>query len=187
MHNSYLVTFNEQFILGGQICIDNVNIQQNGRDNLNRNMLGIVPRLSFTCNGRITSIRARVIFSTGRSDYPFFQVWRPLSSGSTIYNKIGEAQLQSDDQVTRRGNSNFGSARITLTDDDRIEFQSGDVIGYYHPPDARYRVRTIRTDGYRLYRFNGSPAPISVDLNNADGNNNGRQPLIQFDIGEWLY
>jgi len=114
-------------------------------------------------------------------------VWRPLSSSSITYNKIGEAQLQSDNQVTRNKKSNFGVARITLTSDDRIEFQPGDVIGYYHPPNTRYQVRTIQTNGYRLYQFDGSPVPTSVDLNNADRNVNRRQPLIQFDIGKWLY
>ena len=168
-------------LLGGQHCTDYVNVHQNGRDQINRDRLAIIPRLNFTCDGRIIGIRARVSFDSNnnRNEYLFFQVWRPVSTGSTIasYTKIGEVQLQSDDQVT--GSGNRQTANIILTGNKTIEFQSGDIVGYYHPPDARYRVRTIRTDGYILYQFDGSPE--SVNLNNGV---NYQQPLIQFTIGK---
>ena len=61
-------------------------------------------------------------------------------------------------------------------------FQSGDVIGYYQPPNARYQVRDIRTMGYTLYRYDGSP-PNSVNLTERDFMVDFRQPLIQFTIG----
>ena len=173
-------------LLGGQECTDDVNVQRNGWNQLNYNMLAIIPRLNFTCNGRITSIRARVNFSSERSDYPFIQVWRQESVCSTIYKKIGEVQLQSDSQVTRNRN-NRTIANIILTGNSTIEVQSGDVVGYYHPPDARYRVRGIssrpHTYGYVLYQFNGMPASNSVNLSQADSINDRRQPLLQFTIG----
>ena len=87
-------------LLGGQTCTDYIDIEQNGRYQINRDRLAIIPRLNFTCNGRITSIRTRVrvrLFGNLRTIYPFIQVWRPSSVGSTIYNKIGEVQLQSTD------------------------------------------------------------------------------------------
>ena len=117
-----------------------------------------------------------------RNEFPSFQVWRPASVGSTMYDKICEVQLQSNDQVTL-GNE-FGEANITLTGNNTIEVQAGDVVGYYHPPNARYQVRTIQTDGYRLYRFNVSSVPTSVKLSDANHNDNNRQPLIQFTIGK---
>ena len=120
-------------------------------------------------------------FDNSRDEYPFFQVWR--QTVNTTYNKIGEVQLQSDDQVNEVRNNVF-VVNILLTGNSTIEVQSGDVVGYYHPPDARYRVRTIQTDGYILYQFSGSHD--SVDLNNIIDNDNYRQPLIQFTIGEWL-
>ena len=174
-------------LLGGQFCTDSVNVQQNGRDQIPRNRLAIIPRLNFTCNGRITGIRARVRFDNNedRVDYPFFQVWRPLSTNPTVYNKTGEVHL-SDDQVTM-GNNNFLEANIILTGNNTIEFQSGDVVGYYHPPQSRYQVRTIRTSGYILYRFDGPPPPTSVDINDADVDNNEGQPLIQFTIGKCTF
>ena len=171
-------------LLGGQTCTDSVNIQQSGLS-IGHNRLAIIPRLNFTCDGRITSIRARVFLSSlgFRNDYPSFQVWRPLSVGSKIYNKIGEVQLQSDDQVTR-GSNGLLEANITLTDDNTIEFQSGDVIGYYHPSNARYQVINIfrNVNGYVLYWFDGSPAPDSVELSERDVSTFW-QPLLQFSIG----
>ena len=173
-------------LLGGQVCIDNVNVQQRGDNQIDYDRLAIIPRLNFTCNGRITGIRARVTRSNSRRDYPFFQVWRPELTGSTVYNKVGEVQLQSSDRVTGNNNNNR-VANIILTGNNTIEFQSGDVAGYYLPSRSRYRVRTIRTDGYRLYQFDGSPAQTSVNLGDADeDDNNNRQPLIQFTIGKCM-
>ena len=166
----YSNCINEQFTI-----TDSVNILQGGNNVIGRDRLAIIPRLSFTCNGRITNIRARVFFDSSREDYPLFQVWRAASVRSTIYSKISEVELPP--QVTSRENV----ADFDLTDN-AMEIQSGDVVGYYHPPDACYRVITIQTDGYRLYQFNGSPE--SVDLNNNIDNDNVRQPLIQFTIGE---
>ena len=154
-------------LLGGQFCTDSVNIQQDGNNSISANRLVIIPRLNFTCsNGRITSIIARVDINFNRMNYPSFQVWRPSSINSTLYNKIDEVQLQSDDQVT--GNGTYRTANIILTGNNTIDFQSGDVVGYYHPPNARYRVRTVQTDGYQMYQFDGLPAPTSVNLNNRD-------------------
>ena len=169
-------------LLGGQECTDYVDIQQNGTQNFGRNRTAIIPRLNFTCNGTITSIRARVVFFSNRNGYPFFQVWRPASVGSTMYNKIGEVQLQSDDQVT--GSGDYQTATIILTGKNRIDVQLGDVVGYYHPSNSRYVVRDIQTDGYVLYRFNGLPAADnSEDINQTNFMFNNRQPLLQFAIG----
>ena len=168
-------------LLGGQFCIDSIDIQQNGDNALGRNNTAIIPRLNFTCNGRITGITAKLWFSDKYSEYPFFQVWRPTSVGSTMYNKIGEVQLQSNDQVNEVG-GNIRVANVILIGNNTIEVQPGDVVGYYHPPDARYLVTDLSTNGYSLYQFRGSHE--SVDLNNAIESNNERQPLIQFTIGK---
>ena len=179
-----VIVLKNNSLLGGQVCTDYVNISQDGDDQIGRDRLAIIPRLNFSCDGAITSIRARVrfVYNNNRIEYPVFQVWRPSSVGSTVYSKIGEVQLQSD-QMT--GNGDYRTANTTLTGNNTIEFQSGDVVGYYHPPQSRYRVTTIRTNGYRLYRFNEpSGLNISVDLNDADGDPNSRQPLIQFTIGK---
>ena len=168
-------------LLGGQKCTDSVNVGRLGNNQINPDRLAIIPRLNFTCNGRITRIRAGIGLIDSAKEYPFFQVWRPASVGSTIYNRIGQVQLQLD-QVTFI--NSFRVANIILTGNNTIEVQSGDVVGYYHPPDAHFRVRTIQTDGYRLYQFSGSPD--SVNLSNNIANDDNRQPLIQFTLGKYL-
>ena len=151
---------------------------QSGRDPIGRDKLAIIPRLNFTCNGRITSIRARVRVVEEGGDYPVFQLWRAASVNSTVYNKIGEVELQLDDQEI--GSRNYQTTNITLTGNNTIEVRSGDVVGYYHPPDVCCRVRTIRTEDYSLYEFEGSHE--SVDLNNNLDSDPNQQPLIQFTI-----
>ena len=91
-------------LLGGQFCTDSVDVQQFGDSIIGFDRLAIIPHLNFTCNGRITSIRAGVWYHEIGNDYPYFQVWQAESANSTIYNKIGEVQLQSDYQVTGRDN-----------------------------------------------------------------------------------
>ena len=173
-------------LLGGQFCTDYVDIQQNGNDRIGRNRLAIIPCLNFTCNGRITSIRARVEFDDNedRTKYPSFQIWRLSSTDPLVYNKTGEVELQNN-QVSLDSND-FGIATINLNGNNTrtIEVQSGDIVGYYHPPQTRYQVRCLRTDGYILYRFSGLPIPASViNLDDSDRDND-RQPLIQFTISK---
>jgi len=126
---------------------------------------------------------------SGNSSYPFFQVWRPLSSGSTIYNKRGEIQLQSDNQVTEVSGDTL-VANISLSGNDRIEFQSGDVVGYYHPPQSHYQVRTLvpeeHTQQYKQFLLSGLAAKNSINLAINSSIIFG-QPMIQFTIGKLTY
>ena len=165
------------------MCTDSVDIQRDGDDQIEYRRIAIIPRLNFTCSGRITSIMARVR-RENQNNYSFFQVWRPSSTNSTTYNKIDEVQL-SHDQVT--GSGTYRTATIILTSNDKIEVQSGDVVGYYRESYSRYRLRTIETDGYILYEFDGSNDPTSVDLNNANRSKNEQQPLIKFTVGKHVF
>ena len=122
---------------------------------------------------------------TNFTNFLYFQVWRPLSTSSLVYHKVGEVQLKSDKQVTTKRN-NKSLAHINLTGNDTIEFQSGDAIGYYHPKQSRYRVTDIKTDGYMLYQFNGSSRNL-VNISEANKIFNSRQPLIQFTVGMKIF
>ena len=166
--------------------MERVNIVQNGNDELGRGRIGIVPRLNFSCNGTIVRIIGRVRRDNNmdRNDYPYFQVWRPSSTNSMVYTSIGEVQLQ-ESQVSQCNSDRYCNVDIVLTGNDRIEFQLGDVVGYYHPEQTVYQVTTIRTNGYVLYRIDGSPAPPTVNLGIVANNriDDQRQPLIQFVMG----
>ena len=171
--------------LGGQECTDFDDISQRGDEISDYNRTAIIPRLNFTCSGRITSITARMWFEGGNSNYPFFQVWQSVSVGSTIYSKVGEVQLQSEDQFTLASWRTQIATIILTAGDNAIEVQSGDVVGYYHPPDARFSVITRETDGYTLYQLSGSSE--SIDLNSDVENDDRQQPVIQFTIGKYVF
>ena len=95
---------------------------------------------------------------------------------------VDEVQIQSSHLNTQL---TYLEANIPLTGNNRIQFQSGDVIGFYNPSDSRYEIRDKTTPGYVFYTFVGSTA-TSLDLSNADVTRMGRQPLIQFSLGEYV-
>ena len=170
--------------IGGQTCTESVNIQQAGDNQIDRNGIGLVPRLNFSCNGRITHIRVRIWphrDNNGIHILPYIQVWRP-SSVPITYNKIYQVQVQ-ESQTSRPEPEEFLEANVPLIGTDRIFVQSGDVVGFYHPPNFDRQVRTIPTHGYVLYLFDGSNATMSLDFSTAMATDM-RQPLIQFTIGK---
>ena len=169
-------------LLGSEFCIECINVQQKSSTSLSSNRLVIIPRLKFSCNGRITSVRAGLDRVNNNNNFLTFQLWRPLLSDTTIYNKVGEIQLQSESQVTE-GYNNF-EATIILTGEKRLEFQPSDVIGYYHPPQSHYRLLDVDTIGYVLYRFDEISPPDTLNLSEANQTLNNRQPLLQFTFGK---
>jgi len=169
-------------LTGGQACIQSVNVQRIGSDYMTRNRLGIVPNLHFHCNARITRIRVRLLPDPYRYDYPYIQIWRPSSKDSTTYGKIAQVQVRKS-HIT---NLTYVEANIPLTGTNRILVESGDVIGYYHPVDAGYKVRTIQTAGFILYEFDDIDGSIGtlVDLVDSMRYLHVRQPLMEFTIGK---
>ena len=119
------------------------------------------------------------VVSSGAS-YPFFQVWRSALVNSTIYNKVGEVQLQPDAHFSVVSDATH-IVTLFLTANNAIEVQSGDVVGYYHPPNSRYQVRASRNEGYTIYEFNGSSELVHL-FNYVNTHN--RKPLIQFTISK---
>ena len=179
------------FPLGGQTCTDAISLLQIGHNRYDQEGIAIISRLSFTCNGRITNIMARILSHNSGSDvYPYIQIWRPSSSMPIIYNKVDEvlveqSQLQNGEGNGDRGFRSYQRADITLTGDDRILVQSGDVVGFYHQSNSRNQVRTSTetVQGYVLYFFAGSNVG-TLNHNVATATHNGRQPLMQFILGK---
>ena len=142
----------------------------------------IVPHLKFSCNGRITSVKAKVIKNNDWNvtfSFLSFEIWRPTSIDSCVYNKNGEVKLTSFNQVTE------DILSIELTGNDATNFQSGDIIGYYHPCDSYYLVTHINnTNGYKLYLFDQPPQYFAVvNIINAIKVKEWKQPLLQFTVG----
>ena len=72
---------------------------------------------------------------------------------------------------------------MSCTGDNRIEFQSGDIIGYYHANNVRYRLWNIETVGYTSYVRDEDSPPNTFNVNGVDDSTT-RQPLIQMLYGK---
>jgi len=134
---------------------------------------------------------ARILrHDSGRDVYPYIQIWRPSSSMPIIYNKVDEVLVEQSQLQNVVGDGDDGRrvyqrANITLTGDDRILVQSGDVVGFYHQSNSINQVRTSTetVQGYVLYFFAGSNVG-TLNHNDATATYNGRQPLMQFTLGK---
>ena len=151
----------------------------------------IAPNFTFNCNGRITSVTASLFtvaaFSiTPGMNLPVFQVWRPLLPGSSIYFIIG--QVQFDSGVLYTGQYLYTST-ILLTGDDRIEFQSGDVIGCYQPS---YPLRLVQITNASIDEANYTShfsrttnfTTVIIDISGTNYIDAAWQPLINITTGK---
>ena len=168
---------------GVQTCFTNPNVNQRGEVSVSSGRQVIVSSARFTCNGRITNVA--VSMSTWRGDgYPHFQVWHPTLLNSSTYSKIGEVQLPGGDFVAVGQGRNYYYATLLLKKSSQIEFQSGDVIGYYQPPNPRKLIWSIQTSGYTSYSSNVITPLTVIDTNNVDNIEANHQPLIEVKFGE---
>ena len=122
--------------LGGQTCISNPITDQRGDMPINSGRQVIVPNSTFNCNGRITNIMVSMSTVSSRTDFSVFEVWHPTSLSGT-YHKIGEVELPLGRRMGGQSHNNFDYATLSLNSSIQIEFQSGDVIGYYQPSDTQ--------------------------------------------------
>jgi len=152
-----------------------VNVLQRGTSTQNTESQVIVPRSSFSCDGRVTGYLISLDqLSSDSGDYPSIQVWHP--SGSNNYIEISCYTLTQNDISSMK---NYYLANISFTGADRIEFQSNDVIGYHLPNTLRYTMWNIVTTGYTSFSISAS-SPLSSFRTDNDNNNvdSDRQPLI---------
>ena len=189
------MSFNQSFPLNilfcagivGQSCIDVVDVNQQGANILSTSGLVIVPEYNFSCNGRITGYLIRLEGNANSTDleYPSIQVWR---SNSTIYNKVGTCILTADDivNITKLENGSlYHLENMSCTGDNRTEFQSGDVIGYYQNNSSHYQLLNINaTEGYTSYYSSKNSLLTSINISNVDYAYKSTQPLIQVMYGK---
>ena len=112
----------------------------------------IVPTYTFNCTGRVTEWRACVVPGGGGERYYIqFQVWRPTAVLGCYrlvgYNAPpeptfdGMGEVNNADQLLQPGDPSNLCVRLPVSEDEEIEFQPGDVIGYY---TDRFRERNDR-------------------------------------------
>ena len=144
----------------------------------------IVPNAALNCNGRITNVAVSMeVITPPRNNIPLFQVWHPTLSNSSNYTIIGEVQLSAG---IRMGNdaTRYSLTNMSLNSNNQIEFQSGDVIGYYQPSDSQRLIWNIQTSGYTSYSNTVTSPLTSIDTDNVDNIETDRQPLIEIIFGK---
>ena len=141
----------------------------------------IIPAFSFNCNGRITGVLAGMhrVYRIGYTRMPEFQVWRPLSPDSNEYSKIGQVQFQTATQLS----GGYYASGVLLTGNDRFEFQSKDVIGFYQPNYPLYRISNIFNENYTSYYYNSDDDLITTNLSSGRYSTIRHQPLINVFTG----
>ena len=165
----------------GQRCVDLVNVNQQGTDLFSTGILlgnqVIVPMTAFSCNGIITGYLISLQYDSRQNGNSTIQVFHPTSSSS--YSEVHEYTLQ-DSDITDMGD--YHLANVSLTGSDRVEVQSGDIIGYYIRNTPRYNIWNIETMGYTSYtRALGAPSGSFTIVNSGTAS---RQPLIQVTFGK---
>lgn len=141
----------------------------------------IVPSLTFKCYGRIDHIVSVVInASQSGDDLPVFQIWRPSSFGSNMYNRIGQIRFPAGSNLHTKF---YFTTAIPMNH--QMEFQPGDVIGYYQPSSPHRLLWSIKETGYVSYSNNASSATATIDTSNIDYVDNDLVPFFRVFIGEY--
>ena len=165
-------------------CVDSFDVQKEGDSQMGNSRQMIVPQPYFFCDGRINGLIVSLDLDDDNDvEYPYIQVWRNFSS--MVYTLVGQYQLQEDD-ISRR--QNYYLANVTLTGANRIEFQSGDVIGYYHPSRPRYLVWSV--ENIRGYTIHSVSSQFPFDMFNISRDSRlsvsqDERPLIQALYGKY--
>ena len=167
---------------GIQACLNNPSVTRKGQVTINSGRQVIIPNARFNCNGRITNVAASMKDLSGGTNYPIFEVWHPyVYSGS--YMKIGEVHFSAG-SLKGVGQGSYYYANISLNSSSQIEFQSGDVIGYYQPSSSRRLISSIQTSGYTS--FSSTVKSSTIDINNVDNIDTNLQPLIKVMFGKTM-
>ena len=173
------------FYIGGVQCTD-ISFQQ---QEINVSPIGqvIIPEYNFSCNGRITGYLVRLRLSYYNSDsYPSLQVWHPASSGSGIYNRVGTLCALTANDINRITDSmgyEYYLGNVSYAGDNRIEFQSGDVIGYHQGRYLRYQLLDMRYNYIISHIYETSTPLENININNSSDVHNER-PLLEVLFGK---
>ena len=169
----------------GQSCVDMVNVQQRGDDQLDANSHVIIPMSITSCSGRITGLMMGLSQEQNGSEYLRFEVWSPTEILSEVYELKAEYVLAEHD-IKEMSNYHFGN--VSFAENETIMFVKGSFIGIYLPPNPCYTVWSINTTGYSYYTSNKN-IPIK-EINFITALKlyhmiNDSQPLIQVAFGKY--
>ena len=178
---SYFVNINFA-ATDGQNCVDMVNIQQRGDDQLHPNNQVIIPMSNTSCNGRITGFMMSLSKRQKGTNYPRIEVWNPTSSPTEF--KMGGMYTLAERDITRMTNYYFGN--VSFAENKTIKFENGSFIGIYLPPNPHYTVWSINSTGYSYYTSRRILPSMNLNITRAFNVYNvvNDQPLIQIVFGK---
>ena len=148
----------------------------------------IVLGSDFRCNGRLIGYLVSLDMNGAPRGYPSIQVWR--RSDTDQYTIVGTACALTDGVITMMndGTRNYYLGNVSCAMGGRVEFQSGDIIGYNQGAPSRYSLWIISAVGYTSYSRNGRSSPSNTfNINNMVEISADMQPLIQMIFGNYLH
>ena len=118
------------------------------------NSQGIFPEVSFTCSGRIKSWVFGGQWVGQNSFFTELQIWRPTGDDG-VYTKVGNTTVM----VERMNSSDIYEYPLSPP----LDFQPGDVVGYYQPEPFLSQLRILFEKNGRepqrgYYYYRTSPA-----------------------------
>ena len=186
VYTKYMIT--RYFILGGRSCIYDPlrgRIYTHAGREIMRGRQVIVPNLTFNCYGRIDHVSYVAInASHPGDDEPIIQLWRPSSSGSNVYNIIGQTKVLIHERAIPDTQSYYIDALFNIRE---TKFQPGDVIGYYQPSNPRRLLWSINKAGYVSYSINASNAATTIDRSNVHYIDDGLVPSVKITFGKYKW
>ena len=155
-----------------------VNVQRQGDNQLDANSQVLVPRITFSCIGRLTGYLISLDQDTNGDNYPHIEIWHPVTprSDRPTYIRLSEYVLTEND-ITEMDNYYFANISFAINETSRL--QPGDVIGYYQPPNPRYTVWSVNTTGCISNIISTDTFRMFIYVADVLNTVNDRQPLIQ--------
>ncbi|XP_064406892.1 uncharacterized protein LOC135351737 isoform X2 [Halichondria panicea] len=143
----------------------------------------LIPSYQFTCSGVVTQWGAYVEPGGDRDRtvyIPTFQVWRPDGNGNGVYTMVGENAYTSPITV-------IDSRLLVNALQPFIEFQPGDVVGYYLDSTRESDDRGVQLDvsSSNLEVYYGPPQEGNTFDTRADGVEveDRRAPILLVTVG----
>ena len=132
----------------------------NGDFYIDENFQGLFPEAQFTRSGKLVAWVFGAKWKGNTQLFTELQIWRPVGDDG-VYNKVGSTTIATSENLTRL----YYYPLIPP-----LDFQAGDVLGYYQPPSessllSLYYENDVRGDlqlGYYYRNTPGSPALLDI-------------------------
>ena len=130
------------------------------------NLQAIIPGISFTCSGNISSWIFGAEWYGNTGSYTELQIWR--SSGDGSYTKVGSTKIMTEENTTLY--------EYPLSSP--LSFQEGDILGYYQPSRSRSQL------GLKLQSYSGHELYYKNDDDSFVENPVSYHVLVTVETGE---